>query len=337
MTRRRELCTGIGAAVGMLLLILDAKTAFQGASEGIQLCISSVIPSLFPFFILSIFLTGILAGRSFAILRPLGKLCGLPVGGEALMLIGLIGGYPAGAQSIAQAYRSGSLSKEDAHRMLGFCSNAGPAFIFGILGQQFSPHPASWLLWLIHMISAAVTGALLPGRSHRRLRCQDGQPVTLYTALERSLKTMASVCGWVILFRVILAFLGRWFLWLLPQTGQTVAAGLLELTNGCLRLRNVKNEGLRFILASGFLACGGLCVTMQTVSVTGSLGLGRYLPGKLVQTLVSILLAALTQRLLFPAEMRYPPQVLWLLPVGLIAGILIFLRKTSSNPAAVGV
>ena len=103
MGRKRKPYTGIWAAAGMLLLILDARTGFQGAAEGIRLCISSVIPSLFPFFVLSMVLTGAIAGSTWRGLRPLGRLCGLPKGAESLLVVGLMGGYPVGAQSIAQA------------------------------------------------------------------------------------------------------------------------------------------------------------------------------------------------------------------------------------------
>ena len=44
-------------ACGMMMLILDSQTAMHGAAEGIVLCINSVVPSLFPFFVLSILLT----------------------------------------------------------------------------------------------------------------------------------------------------------------------------------------------------------------------------------------------------------------------------------------
>ena len=41
-------------SLGMLALILDGRTAIEGARQGIGLCLRTVIPSLFPFFVLSI-------------------------------------------------------------------------------------------------------------------------------------------------------------------------------------------------------------------------------------------------------------------------------------------
>ena len=337
MGRKRKPYTGIWAAAGMLLLILDARTGFQGAAEGIRLCISSVIPSLFPFFVLSMVLTGAIAGSIWRGLRPLGRLCGLPKGAESLLVVGLMGGYPVGAQSIAQAYRAGSLNEQDARRMLGFCSNAGPAFVFGILGSMFSTPWAAWLLWIIHILSAIAVGIILPGRSSRTAVPPAGQTLSLPEAVERSLKIMAGVCGWVVLFRMILAILNRWMLWMLPQNAQIAAAGLLELTNGCFRLPSIEEQGLRFLLASGFLACGGICVTMQTLSVTGALGLGQYIPGKLLQTGISLVLAGILQNLIFSGTDRSPLLPVLMIPGLFVCGNIIYLRITGRNLKAVGV
>lgn len=323
----RRIWTAIFASVGMLLLILDAKTALMGAAEGIDLCIRSVIPSLFPFFVLSMLLTGALSGTSLPFLCPLGRLCGVPEGGESLLLVGFLGGYPVGAQTVAQQYRDGTLDKFTARRLLGFCSNAGPAFLFGIVAARFSAPWMGWALWGIHILSALLVGAFLQGKATASVRLERKKPVTLSEALRRSISVMAQVCGWVILFRVLIAFLSRWILWLLPQAAQVVLTGLLELTNGCCSLARIADEGVRFVAASGLLAFGGLCVTMQTLSVTEGLGIGTYLRGKLFQTLLSIALAWIV------INRDVTPAVL--LALGAI--LLREIKKRSSNPAAVGV
>jgi len=111
------------------------------------MCLESVVPSLFPFLILSGIITTSFTGVEVKILRPVGRLCGIPSGGESLLLIGLIGGYPVGAQCIYRAYETGQISKVDAQRMLGFCNNAGPAFIFGITASLFDSLIYPWLIW----------------------------------------------------------------------------------------------------------------------------------------------------------------------------------------------
>ena len=103
--------TGIFASVGLLVLILDAKTGIQGASEGLELCIRSIIPSLLPFFVLSILLTSTLSGKKISVLLPLERLLRIPRGSGSIFIIGILGGYPVGAQSVAQSYKNGSIRK----------------------------------------------------------------------------------------------------------------------------------------------------------------------------------------------------------------------------------
>lgn len=307
------------SALAMVLLILDSKTALSGAADGLDLCMRVVIPSLFPFFFISTLLSSSLIGRHVPFLCALGRLCGIPQGAESLLLTGFLGGYPAGAQCVAQANQVGQLSDTDARRMLGFCSNAGPAFLFGMAGRLFHRTGAVWTLWIIHILSALLIGVLLPEKSISQTKITSSRPVSASQAMTRAIKAMASVCGWVVLFRVILTVAQRWVLWLLPESLRVTVSGVLELSNGVIALFSISNPGQRFVLCSVFLAFGGLCVLMQTLSVTGHLGLGSYLSGKLIQSCLSFLLSSFAQLLLFPADTR------WNIPLWVLAAALCFL------------
>ncbi|MBR4290308.1 MAG: hypothetical protein IKT52_06690 [Oscillospiraceae bacterium] len=331
--------TAIGAALGMLILILDGKTALTGAAEGISLCFNTLIPSLFPFFLLSILLTGALAGQTLPLLQPVTASCKMPKGAESLLVVSLLGGYPVGAQNIALMHRHGQLTNSDAARMLAFCNNAGPAFIFGILGTMFSSPKAPWLLWLIHMASALIVGLLLPGEKNEGRINSLSNKIHITDALAQSVKVMSLVCGWVIIMRMVLSFLEIWFLWLLPLPLQVIVSGILELSNGCIRLTELDCEGLRFLAASGFLSLGGICVTLQTASVADGITMKLYFPGKILQSGISILLAYLFQFTL-PAGVRYHCTGIAVISTAVIIIVLsIFQRfkKSSGIPAFSGV
>ncbi len=322
--------TALGAAAGMLMLILDGKTALAGAQVGIDLCIRTVIPALFPFFVLSSMLVTGIDGRW---LQPLGKLCRIPKGAEPLLIVGFLGGYPTGAQCVTQAYRNGQLSKSQAERMLAFCSNAGPSFLFGMVAQMFDHQRYIWLLWGIHIASAIIVARLIPARDLTPASVSVTR-IRLPQALAKAVSTISLVCGWVILFRILITFLDRWVLWLLPDAVQVILVGLLELSNGCCALGSIQNTALRFLVCSGLLAFGGICVTMQSRSVTAGLSLKPYLFGKLLQTGISLILAYAVQ-FLFPN----PIPGFWYL-ILLTLPIFFRLRKkeiNSSIPQSIGV
>ena len=325
---------GIFGTIGLLILILDSKTAISGGQEGIRLCLQTVIPALFPFFILSSLVCQGFLGKNIPLLKPLSKLCGIPRGAESLLLLGFLGGYPVGAKNIVSAEECGSISRNDARRMLGFCNNAGPAFLFGMAGSLFERRFVPWILWLIHILSALIIGCILPGRVNTVCKLTTPQSTGIMRDMENAVRTMANVCAWVILFRVILSFADKWFFFPIPAEIRVLISGLTELSNGVIALHSITNDGLRFILCAGLLGFGGLCVTMQTASICGTLGTGYYFPGKVIQSCISIFIAYFLQNILFIGRNVYTLPVYWLLVplLGIAIGMLIIHpRKNNSR------
>ena len=324
----KTLWAGLGACLGMLILILDGKTALAGAQNGVQLCLITVIPSLFPFFILSILLNSTLSGFHLPFLSKIGQLCGIPSGAEPLLLSGLLGGYPVGAQGIAEAYKAGQLSRQTAQRMLAFCNNAGPAFLFGMVASFFPDGWRVWALWAIHIFGALFTAIILPASATDDCILSVKSTMSANQIMIRALSAIGTVCGWIIVFRVVVEFLQRWMLFLLPVPFQVAVTGILELSNGCCFLPLLENIDMRFVLCSGMLAFGGVCVTMQTISVSSGLSIRHYLLGKFIQTSFSV-----TAALAMVADMT----VFFFAAVLLIVLILQKDRKSSSIPRAAGV
>ncbi|MBQ9647799.1 MAG: sporulation protein, partial [Oscillospiraceae bacterium] len=145
------------------LLFFPAE-ASDAARQGLRLCFQTVLPSLFPFFVLSALVVASGAGDAFGralepVMRPLFYLSGA---GASALALGLVGGYPVGARTVAELYRAGNLSKAEAERLLSFCNNAGPGFILGICGDAvFGSVRAGLYLYLVHVAAAVLTGVLL--------------------------------------------------------------------------------------------------------------------------------------------------------------------------------
>lgn len=336
----KQKCVACFAGLAMAALILDAKTGLSGAADGITLCLQVVIPSLFPFFLVSMLLNSALLGRNILFLRPVGKLLRIPAGAESLVVVGLLGGYPVGAQSVSQACRDGQLDPKDGRRMLAFCSNAGPAFLFGIGTRLFPKLWICFILWAIHIASSWIVGFLTPGQARGESKLAASAALTLPQAMKKSLNVMAGVCGWVVIFRVMLAFFQRWFLWMIPIEVHLWLRGLIELSNGCCSLMETTSLGLRMVIFSGCLGFGGLCVVMQTYSVCDGMDIEWYLPGKITQSAISILLTIPVQHLL-SEEDRWAPRGILIslccLTILLYGMISRTAQKKSSISAPVGV
>lgn len=224
--------------------------------------------------------------------------------------------------------------------MMGFCNNAGPAFLFGVISTQFPGISYTWLIWIIIILSTVFTAMILPGSDIHSVTTSKPKSITLTQAMEKSTRVMAGICGWVIIFRVIIAFLERWFLWMLPATYGAITQILLELANGCAVLNTLDNIAIRFVVCVGGLCMGGLCVLLQTISVSGTQGIGKYIPGKLIQTSIGIILAIPTSYLL--NQSVTPVKIVFILLSCLIILLLLSLyhlkrENKCSNLSSAGV
>ena len=92
---------------------------------------------------------------------------GLPPQGASALVLGMLSGYPVGAQTAASLYASGQLTKEETERLLGFCSNAGPAFIFGMVGGLFMDSIRAGR-WLQPFVLEAMQTPVIPLSASRR-------------------------------------------------------------------------------------------------------------------------------------------------------------------------
>ena len=280
------------AASGILIMILDGQAAFSGATAGMELCIKNVIPALFPFLFLCSILTDRLWGNQFRLMRTLAHKLGIPPGAESLLIVSFLGGYPAGAQAIGTAWQEHKLPQKDAERLLAVCNNAGPAFLFGMVSHQFQSHHTLWALWSIQILSSLLIG-IYGSQNVPKQAAHSNTQKTLSQILLATVKTMGIICGWILMFRILSEFLTKWVFWCIPFEIQVLLTGILELSNGCCMLSQIQDEALRFLICSCLLSLGGICITMQTAAVIGSLSLKTYLKGKFQHVLMCMMLSHL--------------------------------------------
>ena len=287
-------------ALGGVLVLFLAEAGFvrAAAAEALSLCAGSVIPALFPFLVVSSLLLSLGLGELLSpmlagLMEPLFRVDGV---GSSALLLGLVGGYPIGAKTAADLYRGGRLSRPEAERLLAFCNNSNPVFLISVLGVGvFGSVRAGVWLWLIHLLSALLTGLLFRNHGGPARRQAGGtaafQAVSLsaafVAAVRESLSGMLSVCAFVTFFYVLarpLASLGGWL--------GPVLVGLTELFSLTPLLRP---DRFGFILASAMAGWGGLSVLCQTAAVLEGSGLRLQscVAGKAVQGLLAGLLAAL--------------------------------------------
>lgn len=298
-------------ALALAGLLLNPDISAQACRDALSLCAQTVIPSLFPFFVLSSLLVSGGGADAFSallggLMRPL---FGLGGAGASALALGLLGGYPVGARTVAELYGAGTLEKKEAERLLGFCNNAGPGFLLGICGGAVLHSPRAGLyLYLTHVSSALLTGILLcrdlprRGAVYRKpTQSADAAPfASLFSAAVRSaLAGIGNVCAFVVLFLVLLRLLTAAFPAAVSDSAlYPLLLGFVELTNGVTALSATRDG---FVGCAVLLAWGGLSVHAQTLSVLdgASLSTRFYWRGKMMQAALSAPLAWLVSFRLF--------------------------------------
>ena len=318
----------IAVVVSAAALVAAPEQAMEGAKNGLALCFNVIVPSLFPFFVLSSLVVdlGLAAwlGRALeGIMRPLFRVSGSLRRRRWCWASSAATRW--GPAPPCSLYQQGLCSKVEAERLLAFCNNSGPAFIFGVVGAGVfgrrsggfaalpHPHPGLPAGGAAVPVSRRGEARRLPRRPpdqahphrHRARRLHLGGHPVLPVHPEH-----LRLCG--ILLRGASAarppgaccppWRRCWGCWgLSEEWAHRLVAGLLELSSGVSSLTGGSGLAGRASMAAFMLGWAGLSVHCQVLSFLIDSGLSArvYLAGKLCHGLLAAGLTWLAT-LLFP-------------------------------------
>ncbi len=316
--------------LGIAALLCFSSEAAEAVREGLRICGTSVIPALFPFFVLTNYFLGIRSARQPSRMadRLMSVCFGLRGSCMTPLLLSFMGGYPVGVSCAVRLYQDGVLSKRETERLLLFCNNSGPAFFFGVIGGTVLHSIQSGaLLYLAHILAALCCGALLRVTDKERLtiRRVDAKQTEhrgFLDAVSTSCASLLQISGLIVFFSVVLALfeasgLLRLFQRALPflpaQTLSAMLCGFFELSGGVVRLTACAHAQE---LAAFLMGWGGVCVHLQAMSFWKSAHLRPrgYFASKLLHGLLSVLFVRLF----------LSPTLLLAVCVGIVAAFCIF-------------
>ncbi|MEG0765211.1 MAG: nucleoside recognition domain-containing protein [Pseudoflavonifractor sp.] len=322
----RDLLLGLALFCATLMLMLFPQGSMEAARDGLALCYNVIIPSLFPFFVLSSLVVELglasYLGRALeGVMRPLFNVSGACASAFAL---GFIGGYPVGAKTAISLYQNGMCTKTEAERLLAFCNNSGPAFILGVVGAGvFGSGKIGLLLYLTHAAASLCVGLLFRFyKAGSRRESSKGLPPqfcaprfsSAFTgSVTGAFASILNICAFVVFFTVVIRMLfasgllpalARGLGTLLAPLGFTevwaerLMTGILELSSGVWALSAGGSLTGRLSMAAFMLGWAGISVHCQVLSFLGGSGLsvGTYLTGKLLHGGLSAVFTALLVR-----------------------------------------
>ncbi len=267
LNRTKAAFIWVSILLGISCLFIFSAECKNGAVNGILMCSGVLVPSLFPFFILSAFVseTGILNCLS-PILNKASKLI-LGLNGNCLVpvILSLLGGYPVGAKSIASLYHKEYLTEEEAKRLTSICCSSGPGFLITFTGVSLLGSKESGIILLLSQIISVLIMCILSrfvfGKAETNKKVTNLEIPSISEALVNSVnsavKSTAGMCGFVIVFSIICCVLTEG-LGIVGVFGKIIVS-LLEITTG---VTLVSGE-LSLEILSALTGFGGLCVHLQ--------------------------------------------------------------------------
>ena len=302
----------------LLLILKNPDVAITYMNQGLLLCAKTVIPSLFPFMVLSeLIVSGGIGNRMLRVLAaPFRRLFALPTAACRAVLLGWLCGSPIGARCTVLALSRGELTREEAERALAVSNNPSSAFLISAVGVSLWQNRRFGIaLYAAVLLSAAITGILL-SIPHRKRNQRHRLPreelflsppqtgAKLFSGAVRAASgNMLLVCAYVVFFSTLVGTLQLIFTSF--GVSETLAAPLFclfELSGGVSRasaLGNTLHAALLCAFAAGW---SGLSVHCQVLSVCdgATLSFRPYFRAKLLQSLLCTLLFFLLLHL-FPS------------------------------------
>lgn len=297
-----------------LLILRHPAKACSYSALALQLWFEKMIPSLFPFMVLSGMIVRLDFGKTISspVYPLIGRLYRISKTMCTTLLLGFLFGFPLGAKTIAEQYDLGQLSKPQAQYLLSFCNNIGPVYLlsFALPLLGLSCDTKQRFLRLAVILSffgiPLLYGLVLRYTFYRNANfSKENAPslsgeISFISALDSSI-TSACVAitrlgGYMIFFIVCNL--------LLEQTPFTAfASPILEITSGLSLARNVLSPTLFMTM----LTFGGLSCFAQTYTCIRDTDLSfrNYCLHKLLQSTI----AFCVDSLIFSVFCGMPPAV----------------------------
>lgn len=194
-----------------ILLVLYREAARNGVLTGIHTCLNTLIPSLFPFVLLSAMISRSKAAS--LLFRPFSPVMRhvfrLPAAAAPALLLGLTAGYPVGAKMASTLYADGKLDREQTARLLCFCTAPGYAFCTYTAAQLSGSGHSAVILFCSTAFPPLLIGAILARFAPKP---ENETPVSSASfdfpdTVHDGVSAMVSMCGAVVAIRVFLSVL----------------------------------------------------------------------------------------------------------------------------------
>lgn len=299
----------------LFLFLRDSDVCFSEMKRGISICAGVLVPTLFPYMIISEMLVranlGYYIGKHLE--KPMRKIFGISGSGAGALILGIICGFPIGAKTASALYSRGELSKDEFGRLLAFCNYPSAPFAVFAVGKNLLGNTSLGIfLYSLNVVVGLVFGAFSGRKSkssnfpHTLKQAESKQP--LFTIITESVTSAAgaviSVCALVTFFTCAVGCLSAFDLINNLPILKAALFSFFELTSGVAACASLTSRQLAAVLTGAAVGWSGLSVLMQIYSScakeSDAPSLFPYIKSRIISSAVCALCTAAALRL-FPS------------------------------------
>lgn len=311
------------SVVSLVLILKFPEVSIDYINRGLKLCVSTVIPSLFPFMVVSelIVRSGFADSVGAVFKKPARLIFGISGEGASAFLLGTLCGFPIGTRVAISLYGRGRISSEELSRLVCFSNNPSSAFVISAVGTSlFGSRRFGVVLYVITIISSLIVGVVqnlvLPSCDFVALPMsakdekKEAGIAEFSEAVSSSAVAMLKICAFIVFFSsftgvvgVLLSYFG------FSEEARALLFSFFELTSGASEAAGISELSLAVTLAAFAVGWSGLSVHFQMIGLCNGIQipLGRYFLSKLCEgvlnaALVFVYFKCFSGRLHFDAQ-----------------------------------
>lgn len=262
------LCLGLTA-----LTVIFGEEVKASVYQGFLFSFTTIIPALFPFFILSDLWSYIfIPDKNSKIGAVFEKIFRINRVALPAFFSGLVCGFPIGVKSASLLFEEEKISDDEFERLSGFANNPSLAFVvFGVGGGILGNVKYGIILYICVIISSVFTGIVFRSKEYKSVKSDNnfGQNFNFVESVKNAGISSINVSSYIIFFTCLTGLISK----LVSEKSTALISTLLEVANSAKLISLCPSFDFytKMSLLAFAVGFSGLSVHMQALS---------YLPKK---------------------------------------------------------
>lgn len=292
----------------LLLFLSNSDACISEMKCGLSLCAGVLVPTLFPYMIISEMLVradlGYYLGKLLE--RPMRRVFGIGGSGAGALALGIVCGFPIGAKTAATLYEKSELSRRECEKLYSFCNYPSAPFVTFAVGKRLLGSTALGLfIYAVNIATGLLFGLLSADKKSSILPlCELEKPrdtKSVFKIFTDSVASAAgaviSVCALVTFFTCAVGCISAFDCIRSAPVIKAVIFSFFELTSGVAACATLPSRFLAAILTAAAVGWSGMSVLMQIYSAYDGKdtvpSLVPYVKSRLISSVVCAALTAI--------------------------------------------